>query len=89
MSNFNIRKINDRISFETSFRNEPGGFVHSATLFIDNERMTRQHCHWGNRTWEAYPFQAVMKKCFKTLIERTKDAAKIAEYTQMLNLLGD
>ena len=89
MSNFNIRKINEHIEFETSYRNEPGGFAHSATLFIDNERMVKQVKHYNNRTWESYPFQSVMKKCFKILIERTKDAAKIAEYTQMLNLLGD
>jgi hypothetical protein len=84
-----IHKINDRISFETSFRNEPGGFVHSATLFINNERMTRQHCHWGNRTWEAYPYQSVMKKCLKFVIARTVDEDKRIEYTKALNLLGD
>ena len=83
------RKFGTRVEFETAYTSERSGFGHSATLFIDNERMIKQVCHYNNRTWESYPFQTAMKKCFRTLIERTKDATKIADYTQLLSLLGE
>ena len=88
MSNYNIRKISNNVEFETSCRTEGEGFIHSATLFINNERMIKQVCHYSNRTWEAYPFQTTMKKCLRVLIERTKDVNKLIEYKAILNLLG-
>jgi len=83
------RKISDRVKFETTYSDEPSGFSHSATLFIDNKRMIKQVCHYNNRTWESYPFQSAMKKCFIVLIGRTKDPEKAADYTTLLSLLGE
>lgn len=63
------KKINDRFSFENSFKGTRSGFNHHSNFYDGLQRIGSATCQYLNRTWESYSYQTSMKKSVRNAID--------------------
>ncbi len=73
-----------KYSFINRRESTRSGFKHISELFNEGAFECRAVCHYLNRTWESYPFQSSMKKCFRQLID-SRSKYLIDEYKRENN----
>lgn len=83
------KKINDRFSFVNSYGKQGNGFFHKSGLMDNGNVIQTAKCIYANRTWEAYPYQTVNKKCVRLVIAKTTDKQDLVELNEVLKSLGD
>jgi hypothetical protein len=83
------KKINDRFSFVNSYGRTGDGFYHKSGLSDNGNVIQTAKCNYQNRTWEAYPYQTVNKKCVRLVIAKTKDENELIALNELLTKLGD
>ena len=76
------------IEFINTAKSTRSGFYHKTELYIDSKFILECKCNYINRTWEAYPYQSVMKQSLSNAIEseilREKNLKGIKRLTKQL-----
>ena len=69
MMNRMIMVNNKKYSFNCRTESNYNGFKHIATLYIDDNCVSRSSRQYYNRTWERYEYQSVMIDLIKEQME--------------------